>query len=127
MNQASVYIFYVSIILNGVFLMMLFGIVPFFLYLSIIFNLCLLWYIKKSLSSNKDFEEDVTEMMKQIDSFTDHIEGVYELEMFYGDENLEKLLIHSRELVNSFIDFQGMYSDVEIEEEFEEEETREEI
>ena len=64
--------------------------------------------------------------MKEIDSFTDHVESIYELEMFYGDENLEKLLIHSKELINSFIDFQGMYSDVEIEVEVEEEETSEE-
>ena len=88
MSQVNTYISYISIILNGILLMILFGIVPFLLYISVIFNLSLLWYIKKSLNNNKEFEEDITEMMKEIDSFTDHIESVYELEMFYGDENL---------------------------------------
>ena len=37
--------------------------------------------------------------------------------MYYGDENLQNLISHSRGLINEFIDFQAVYFDVEIEEE----------
>lgn len=118
------YVLVVSFVLNAVLLMFLFGIVPFFLYLSIVINLGLMWYIKNALEVNKILEEDVTEVMEKINNFSDHIGSVYELEMYYGDQNLENLLTHSRQLVNDFIDFQENYYDVEVEDEQSGEETQ---
>ena len=44
--------------------------------------------------------------------------------MFYGDETLESLLDHSKELINEFVDFQIQH--FEAEEELESEEDSEE-
>tara|TARA_R110000824_G_scaffold2936_10_gene13400 strand:- start:24702 stop:25079 length:378 start_codon:yes stop_codon:yes gene_type:complete len=107
----------ISVVLNAILLMFLFGITPFFLYLSILINLGLIWYIKKALNNNQALETDVDDVMEKLNVFTDHIENVYELEMYYGDENLESLLTHSRELINDFVDFQEKYFDVEVEDE----------
>ena len=41
---------------------------------------------------------------------------------YYGDENLQKLIEHSRELINDFVDFQARHFDVEVVEEEEQEE-----
>jgi len=121
------YVLVVSFVLNAVLLMFLFGVVPFFLYLSIVANLALLWYVKNALQASKLLEEDVTDVMGKINNFSNHIENIYELEMFYGDENLESLLTHSRQLINDFIDFQENYYDVEVEDiEIEDEESDEE-
>ena len=106
-----------SIVLNAILLMFLFGVVPFLLYLSVIINVAFMWYIKKALNNNQVLEEDVDDMMNKVSVFTDHIEGIYELEMYYGDDNLENLLTHSRQLVNDFVDFQEKYFDVEVENE----------
>ena len=107
------YILPISVVLNGILLMILFGIIPFFLYLSILANLGLLWYIKKALEKNSDIEEDVEEVMDKITNFSDHLESIHELEMYYGDENLQNMIRHSRELVNEFVDFQLKYFDTE--------------
>lgn len=121
------YVLVVSFVLNAILLMFLFGVVPFFLYLSIVTNLALLWYVKNALQASKLLEEDVTDVMEKINNFSNHIENIYELEMFYGDENLENLLTHSRQLINDFIDFQENYYDVEVEDiETEDEESGEE-
>ena len=124
MQVVNKYVLVISFVLNAILLMFLFGIVPFFLYLSIIINLGFLWYIKNALEVNKILEEDVTEVMEKINNFSDHIGSVYELEMYYGDQNLENLLTHSRRLVNDFIDFQENYYDVEVEDEESGEETQ---
>ena len=58
--------------------------------------------------------------------FSEHIENIHQLEMYYGDENLQNLIDHSRGLINDFIDFQEKYFDVEVQSETDEEETTEE-
>jgi tRNA A-37 threonylcarbamoyl transferase component Bud32 len=93
--------------------MILFGTVPFLLYLSILINLGLFWYVKKTLEKNSDLEEDVEEIMDKTSNFSDHLEGIHELEMYYGDENLQNMIRHSKELINNFIDFQLKYFDTE--------------
>ena len=45
-----------------------------------------------------------------VDNFTKHLEELYDLPMFYGDENLEKLLEHSRELRRDLEEFKSKYS-----------------
>ena len=107
--------------------MALFGIIPFLLYLSIILNLGLLWYIKKTLENTKNLERDLTNVMTDINYFEEHLEDIYGLEMYYGDQNLEKLIVHSRELINNFIDFQERYYDVDVELEEEQEQAPQEM
>ena len=107
------YILYISVLLNGILLMILFGIIPFFLYLSILINLGMLWFVKKTLEKNSDLEYDVEEIMEKIASFSDHLDDIHELEMYYGDENLQNMIQQSRQLINDFIDFQLKYFDTE--------------
>ena len=107
------YVLYVSILLNGILLIILFGIVPFFLYLSILINLGMAWFIKRALEENSDLEDDMEELMNRTSNFVDHIEGMHELEMYYGDENLQNMIRHSKEVTNDIIDFQLKYFDTE--------------
>jgi len=107
------YVLYISVLLNGILLMILFGTIPFFLYLSILINLGMLWFIKKTLEKNSDLEDDVEEIMEKTASFSDHLETMHELEMYYGDENLQSMIRHSKKLINDFIDFQLKYFDTE--------------
>jgi len=123
-TQISKYIFLVSLILNAILLMYLAGVVPFLLYLSVLINAFLIWYSYQFISENKNIEEDINLMFENTEEFIAHIEQLHELEMYYGDQNLQSLIEHSRELANGYIDIQEKYYDVEvdIEEEIEEEE-----
>ena len=120
MNLINKYVLYVSIILNGVLLMAVTGIVPFFLYLSVVINLILLWYTASCLTKLNDIEEDMNELMDKTDEFTSHLESIHQLEMFYGDESLQDMISHSKELINEFIDIQEKYFDVDVVEEHDE-------
>jgi hypothetical protein len=107
---------YTSVVLNGVLLMMLLGVVPFLLYLSIITNVGFLWFAKNLLEKEQSYETEITGIVEKIEAFSDHLENVHALEMYYGDENLHSLMEHSTELINEFIDFQAKFFDVDVEE-----------
>tara|TARA_R100000988_G_C3934242_1_gene132982 strand:+ start:111 stop:452 length:342 start_codon:yes stop_codon:yes gene_type:complete len=97
--------------------MVLAGVVPFLLYLSVVINLILVWFSVKCLTNVNNIQEDLEDLMNKTDVFTDHLEEIYELEMFYGDETLQAMLDHSKQLINEYIELQAKYFDVEIIEE----------
>ena len=114
MNQINKYFLYISLFFNGGLLLYLFGALPFFLFSSVVTNVILLWYVKNILEKNVDHEEDIIDVVNKIEIFTEHVENIHQLEMYYGDENLQSLIKHSKQLVNDFIDFQESYFDVEV-------------
>ena len=116
MTQINKYFLYASLIFNGGLLMYLFGPIPFFLFLSATVNVGLIWYIKKFIDKDSNIEDDIVDVVEKIDSFSSHLENIHQLEMYYGDENLQSLMEHSSELVNYFIDFQEKHFDVEVQE-----------
>ena len=108
------YIFYLSLILNAILLMYLVGTLSFFLYISILFNIFLLWYMYQSLIENQSTEEDITLLFDSTEEFINHLENIHELEMYYGDQNLQALIDHSKSLINQYIDIQEKHYDVEV-------------
>jgi hypothetical protein len=127
------YILGLSIVLNGILLIVLFGLVPFLLYLSTLINIFFVWFIIKNLNEMDDIREDLLYNLESIESFSDHLDQLHEMEAFYGDQTLQDLIGHSRRVINDIVDLQEKYYDVETgietydndNEETEEEETTE--
>ena len=88
--------------------------------ISILINIGLIWYIKIILSKFVFISENVDNLFYSLDSYSQHLEALYELETYYGDETLEKLISHSREVVEEVIIFKDVYSLEEVEEDVEE-------
>ena len=44
--------------------------------------------------------DNLTELYQRLEEFDQHINFIYELEMYYGDETLKNLIRHSRDLRN---------------------------
>jgi hypothetical protein len=104
-----------SIVLNGGLLIYLFGALPFFLFFSVVINFVFIAYTIYAARLNAKLEQDLQEIYDQIDDFTNHVENLHSLEMYYGDQNLQNLIDHSRQLINSIVDFQVEYSQAEVE------------
>jgi hypothetical protein len=119
----------ISAILNSVLIMVLVGIIPFFLYSSIVINCVLMWYIQNILNTSNELNEDVIDLFTELENYSNHLDQIHEMETFYGDQNLQNLISHTRSIANNIIDIQRKYDeDIEIlEEETEEEITDEEI
>ena len=115
MNQISKYIFWISLILNGILLMFLVGTVPFLLYLSVLFNMLLIWFSFKTLRRANNTEEDLIVLMGEMEQFLERLENIHAMEMYYGDAELQNLINNSKTLINNFIEVQEKYFDVEVE------------
>ena len=106
----NVYILAISLIINAILLMAVTGVVPFLLYLSVLGNMGLIWWAAKMLNSLREIEADIDDLLEDNNEFRNHLERLYELEMYYGDETLMGLIEHSRDTVNSILDFSYKHS-----------------
>ena len=66
--------------------------------ISSVVNVVFLLYARWLLKNIVIINEDVKAVSLMINDFSEHIKGVNELEMFYGDETLVSLMRHSKEL-----------------------------
>lgn len=111
------YILIVSAILNSVLLIMLLGPWPFFLYLSILLNIGLIWYVANLLHESSLLNEEVEEISGMLYNLREHLESVYELEMFYGEPVLQKLIEHINDVIGDIEQFQAQEEELLDEEE----------
>lgn len=66
--------------------------------LSLVANIFLIWYTRNTLSNLLYLSENLGSLYELIDNFSTHLQAVYELERFYGDQTLTDLLEHANAL-----------------------------
>lgn len=93
--------------------MLLMVIISLVLILSICANMFLIWFSWKSLRQISEYDEELRELIGIIKNFSKHIESVYEMEMFYGDETLRHLMRHGKDIVTTFSTYDLLLSDGE--------------
>ena len=98
-----------SLILNSFLLIYLFGIIPFLLFLSAVINFGFVFYMKFLIDERTRVQNDFNLLMNKINNFVIHLAKINELEMFYGDETIGDLLVHSKQLINDFYDYEDAY------------------
>ena len=67
--------------------------------ISVLVNLLLVWYIRRVMKRSSLMCDITTDMLTALEDFSTHIEQVYELPLFYGDETIKELMGHSKEIV----------------------------
>ena len=107
-----------SVILNCFLIINVVGMLHFFLFFSVLTNIGLVAYSISLLRSQNTMRKDVETIFKTLEEYTDHLDEVFSLESFYGDQTIQKLIDHSRQVLNDIVDFEEeYYDDVEVEEE----------
>ena len=64
------------------------------LVLSIALNLMLLWYIRNLIKYLDLSNKNIRKIFSSLVEFEDHLDQVYNMDIFYGDSTLESLLKH---------------------------------
>tara|TARA_R110000824_G_scaffold237182_1_gene426010 strand:- start:190 stop:495 length:306 start_codon:yes stop_codon:yes gene_type:complete len=93
--------------------------------LSLLLSIALavsIWYVRGILLMMYQLTTDIQKMQDDLEEFAKHLNNVYEMEMYYGDETLHSLIRHSKKIVDNINNFKNLF-----EVENEEEETTEEI
>ena len=108
----------VSFIVNGALLVTITGLMPFLLFVALLIIAGMTWYITMLLRRINNINEDVAEIFDSLESFSDHLETLSQMSMFYGDETLQGMIVHSQELMDKIYDYQLKY---ELDSEFDDE------
>ena len=82
-------------------------------FLSMSMNIILFAYTRKAISRLLTLADELYDLREMSTSLTNHLESVYSLEMFYGDETLGSLMAHARSYVEQLDTFDEMYALIE--------------
>ena len=82
------------------------------------------WYVRGLLRVMYQMTVDIELMEDKMVEFSKHLDNVYEMEMYYGDETLSQLIRHSKEVVDSISKFRNLF-EIENDKTNEEKETEE--
>ena len=77
---------------------------------SVILNVGLFIYARAVVVRLLAIAEELWDLQQMIDSFAEHLNQVYELEMFYGDQTLENLLNHAISFNEQLETFEHIYT-----------------
>ena len=78
------------------------------LVLSIVINGFFFWYNRQLLTRISFISNNIDDLTKMVATYRAHLGSVYEMEMFYGDETLKFLLVHTGELKDLLEEFESV-------------------
>ncbi len=79
------------------------------LILSIVGNLLALWYIRKLLAKVLFVSQNLTDLVDLLTTYRNHLQRLFQLEMYYGDETMQFLIKHTRSLLAVLEDYSDIY------------------
>ena len=89
------------------------GVVYFFLYLSILVNVGMGWYIYNLLGKVEYVNEDVENILSSVNGLSEHLDAIYELEMFYGEPVIQSLIDHMKAVQEEIESYMTSNNDIE--------------
>jgi hypothetical protein len=97
---------------------------------SVVANIFLIWFCYKLFRNMLTLSDNLYRILEQVKDFALHLDSVYNMPVFFGDETLGALLSHSKDLtgdMDNFIKTHAFDLEVEAEEEVEEQDEETEI
>lgn len=67
------------------------------------------WYSYNALKKLQFMTHSIEDLDLNLQTFESHLKHVYQLDMYYGDQTLESLIKHMKELTESFSEFRKDY------------------
>jgi hypothetical protein len=80
---------------------------------SITANIFAFWYNRRLLSKLWFVAENIGDLVEILINYKTHLRTMYELEDYYGDENIKFLLSHTTSLLEVLEDYEDIYNIVE--------------
>ena len=81
--------------------------------ISLIGNVALFAYARAAIVRLLSIAEELYDLKDMSESLAEHLQSVYELEMFYGDETLGGLMEHARSFAEQQETFEYIYGLIE--------------
>ena len=81
-----------------------------FLILSLFLNGMLLWYIRKMLGKLLLVSDNMGNLVEDLASYQNHLQQLYEMEMYYGEPSIKNLIVHSKQIIEHVKEFSDVYN-----------------
>ena len=78
------------------------------LVVSVAINVLLFWYIRKMLSKLLYVSDSIGSLLVSAKNFSNHLDGLHAMEMYYGDETLGALIKHSKQVIEDIKEFEDI-------------------
>ena len=80
------------------------------LVLSVVFNGFAIWYIRELLVRFNFYSENTGQLFTNLQEYTDHLERVNQMEVYFGDPTIQGLLEHSRDVTVTVAEYLDIFS-----------------
>lgn len=81
-----------------------------FFSISITANVVLVWYNRQVVKNLFFVSNNIGDVLGLIREYQEHLESLYEMEMFYGDSTLQGLIDHTKFIIEEIKEFEDIYS-----------------
>jgi|10_taG_2_1085330.scaffolds.fasta_scaffold21229_4 hypothetical protein len=81
-----------------------------FLIISVVLNIFFAFYLRWLLKNFTFLSDNIYNLLETIQTFSNHLGAVYELETFYGDETLQNLLTHAKQVAEDIKQYKEIYT-----------------
>ena len=78
--------------------------------LSVLLNAAVFIYARSAISRLLYVSEELGDLKSMVDSFSDHVSSLYQLEMYYGDQTLQGLVDHAQSFSEQLETFEFIYT-----------------
>ena len=78
--------------------------------ISIIINGFAAWYIRELLIRFRFYSENTGQLFTNLQEYTDHLERVNQMEVYFGDPTIQGLLEHSRDVTVTVAEYLDIFS-----------------
>jgi len=89
------------------------------LVISIFMNVFLLWFSREQSTKITYVSQNIGDLVELVATYRDHLKAIYQLDTYYGDENIKFLFDHTRSLLtiieNEFSDVTSLTDPLEVE------------
>jgi hypothetical protein len=75
------------------------------LIMSLIINVFGLWYIRALLGRLRWISQNINDLVQIIEIYKSNLDGVQQLEQFYGDQEIKNLVLHTASLLDILEDY----------------------
>ena len=79
------------------------------LIISVMTNIFLFWFAREQSTKITYVSQNIGDLVELVSSYRDHLKAIYQLDTYYGDENIKFLFDHTRSLLTVI---EEEYSDI---------------
>lgn len=77
---------------------------------SLAINTLLIWYNRQAVKKILFVSDNIGDVMGLVKEYQEHLESLYEMQMFYGDATLAGLIDHTKFIVGEIETFEDIYA-----------------